>query len=64
VPLLAETQASRRSLAFTAPSSAPGRLPVPRAGPTGHEATSELTRVHGPLPSTGPEYSAPPGASR
>ena len=28
-----------------------------------YEATSELTRVHGPLPSTGPAYSSPPGAS-
>ena len=64
VPLLAETQARMRLLAFTAPSRAPVGCPSARAGPTGHEATSDLTRVHGPVPSTGPEYSAPSGASR
>ena len=64
VPLLAETQARMRLLAFTAPSRAPVGCPSARAGPTGHEATSDLTRVHGPVPSTGPEYSDPSGASR
>src|SRR6516225_11278681 len=63
-PRLAEAQARTRSRAFTAPSSAPVGRPSVRAGPTGHEATSELTCVHGPLPSTGPAYSAPSGASR
>src|SRR6516165_5123834 len=60
VPRLAEAQARTRSRALAAASSAPVGRPSARAGPTGHEATSELTRVHGALPSTGPAYSAPP----
>src|SRR5262249_47577431 len=63
-PLLAETQARMRLLAFTAPSSAPVGWPSAWADPTGQEESSELTCVHGPLPSTGPAYSAPRGASR
>ncbi len=52
------------SLAFTAPSSARQGWPSSWAGPTVHEEISAPTRGQAALPSTGPAYSVPSGASR
>ena len=60
----ADVQATSSSLAFTAPSSACHGWPSSWAGPTVHEETSAPTRGQAALPSTGPAYSVPPGASR
>ena len=60
----ADVQATSSSVAFTTPSSACDGWPSGWAGPTAHEETSAPTRSHAALPSTGPAYSAPPGASR
>src|SRR5580704_5370184 len=62
--LLGARQARIRSLAFTAPSSAPVGWLYALAGPAPQAAGSEPTRGQDPLPSTGPAYSAPSGASR
>jgi len=44
--------------------SAPEGCPSACGVPTGHAGEIEFTSFHGPLPSTGPAYSAPLGASR
>src|ERR1700735_1547886 len=61
-PLDAQVRIS--SFAFTAPNSAPAGCPSAWAVPTGHAEVIEFTSVHGPLPLTGPAYSARLGASR
>jgi hypothetical protein len=59
-----DAQARTSSLAFTAPSSAPAGCPSACGCPTGHAEVIEFTSCQGPLPSTGPAYSIPLGASR
>src|SRR5271165_7167800 len=59
-----EVQATSSCLAFTAPSSACDGWPSGWGGPTVHEETSAPARGQAALPSTGPAYSVPPGASR
>ena len=64
-PLMsADVQATSSSLAFAAPSSACHGWPSGWAGPTVHEEISAPTRGQAALPSTGPAYSVPSGASR